>query len=156
MRGTVTIESITAKIEKLTKVEASLVKRLEDTRKQLAEQEIKKNELLAKMFTSKLDKLDMSVLQKVLDAYNKEVNNVAENEKEETAPNVNTKEADADLKEEKESRAENNSASTTQAQVEIAAPDKREDNTEQRRAPQPEHNEDDEDDEYKVTPNWVK
>lgn len=154
MRGTVTIESITAKIEKLTKVEASLVKRLEDTRKQIAELEIKKNELLAKMFTSKLDKLDMSVLQKVLDAYNKEVNNVAENEKEETAPNVNTKEADADLKEEKESRAENHSASPTQA--ETATPDKKEDDTEQGRISQPEYNEDDEDDEYKVKPIWGK
>ena len=154
MRGSVTIKSVTAKIEKLEKMEASLVKKLEDVRKQIAEQKIKKNELIAKMITSQVKDLDEAVLQEILNDYNQAANEGAKEEK--NAPASTTEEKGTPPAEEKESTenpavapAHNESAAPHDAGVTVP---------EQGSASQPEQDDDeedddDDDDEYTVTYN---
>ena len=158
MRGSVTIKSVTAKIEKLEKMEASLVRKLEDVRKQIAEQRIKKNELIAKMITSQVSNLDEAVLQKILNDYSQATSEGAENEK--TAPASTTEEKGAAPAEEKEG-AESSTASP--AHNESAPHNAGEAAAEQGIASKPEQAEDqedeeddDDDDEYAVKPSWEK
>ena len=70
----VSIDSISAKLDKLLALEASLVKRLNDVRVQIEEVKTKKNELIGQKITSQVKDLNEEMLQEILLEYAKRNN----------------------------------------------------------------------------------
>jgi len=119
----VSIDSISAKLDKLLALEASLMKRLNDVRVQIEEVKTKKNELIAQKITSQVKDLNEEMLQEILLEYAKRNNTSnAVTEKNAEAPSAKQKqEAPKESKVAKADDAANSTPSGTDAHNETVS-----------------------------------
>ena len=106
----VSIDSISAKLDKLLALEASLVKRLNDVRVQIEEVKTKKNELIGQKITSQVKDLNEEMLQEILLEYAKRNN--TSNAAEKTAEAPSAKQEQEAPKESKMAKADDAADST--------------------------------------------